>query len=320
MPFDGAQILFDAAETLGMRLVLCRGSQTGKRSLGAAAIEPLEPQTLDEILKDVERTAARFHDAKPDARRRVVAGPTTPTFSMRPEEIKLFAQEARRLGLRLHSHLSEIDEFVSFCRDRYRMRPVEFCAEHGWVGADVWFAHLVHVDASEIRLLAQTGTGIAHCPGSNCRLGSGIAPVPEMAAAGMPVSLGQDGGACNEPGDMVSEAHIAWYVHRARSGAAAVSPEDVIRWGTAGGAAVTGLTDIGTLEPGKCADLALYRLDDLRFAALHDRAIAPVATGVRPYLKLLLVGGRVVAEDDRLAGIDVDELKSRVRRSLKALS
>ena len=177
----------------------------------------------------------------------------------------------------------------------------------------------MHVDASEIRLLAQTGTGIAHCAGSNCRLGSGIAPVPEMAAAGMPVSLGQDGGACNEPGDMVSEAHIAWYMHRARSGATAVSPEDIIRWGTAGGAAVTGLDDIGTLQPGKCADLAVYKLDDLRFGALHDRAIAPVATGVRPYLKLMLVGGRTVAEDDRLTGIDTQALSARVRQALRKL-
>jgi len=319
MPFDGAAILFAAAEKIGMRLVLCRGSQTGKRSLGTASIDALEPESLDDILKDIERTAARFHDPKPDARRRVVAGPTTPTFSMKPEEIKVFAQEARRLGLRLHSHLSEIDEFVTFCRDKYRMRPVEFCAEHGWVGSDVWFAHLVHVDASEIRLLAQTGTGIAHCPGSNCRLGSGIAPVPEMAAAGMPVSLGQDGGACNEPGDMVSEAHIAWYVHRARSGATVVTPEDVIRWGTAGGAAVTGIGDVGTLAPGKCADLAVYKLDDLRFAALHDRAIAPVATGVRPHLKLLLVGGRSVVEDDRLTGLDTDALAARVREAVVKL-
>jgi cytosine/adenosine deaminase-related metal-dependent hydrolase len=320
MPYDGAEILFEAAEKIGLRLALCRGSQTGRRTIGATSIDALEPESLDEILKDIERTAARYHDPKPDARRRVVAGPTTPTFSMQPEEIRVFAQEARRLGLRLHSHLSEIDEFVTFCRDRYRMRPVEFCGEHGWLGEDVWFAHLVHVDAAEIRLLAQSRTGIAHCAGSNCRLGSGIAPVPEMAAGGMRISLGQDGGACNEPGDMLSEAHIAWYVHRARSGAAAVSVEDVIRWGSAGGADVLGLGDIGTLAPGKCADLAVYSLDDLRFAAMHDPAIAPVAAGVRPRLKLLLVGGRSVVEDDRLLGIDTEALKARVRSERRRLA
>src|SRR5262249_22294471 len=145
-------------------------------------------------------------------------------------------------------------------------------------------------------------------------------PIPEMRAAGVRISLGQDGGAASDAGDMLAEAHFTWYVHRARSGPQAVSIDEVIHWGTRGGAAILGLDAVGLVAPGSEADLAVYRLDDLRFAAFHDRAIAPVATGVRPHLRCLLVGGRIVVADDVLCGLDIGALRNRVRAAVARLN
>ena len=181
---------------------------------------------------------------------------------------------ARRLGLHLHSHLSETVDYQDAVHAQHRMKPVHFCESIGWLGPDVWYAHLVKLDADEIALLGATGTGIAHCPQSNGRLGSGIAPARELEAAGAAVSIGVDGAASNEAADMISETHAAWLMQRARAGesatavhrggqgeggaAAAATIEDVVRWGTAGGARVLGLSAIGTLALGQAADIAVY--------------------------------------------------------------
>jgi cytosine/adenosine deaminase-related metal-dependent hydrolase len=222
--------------------------------------------------------------------------------------------------LRLHSHLAESRDDVVYCRERHDRRPLEFAADMGIVGDDVWFAHLIHLDDDDIRILAQTGTGIAHCPGSNARVGNGIARVLAMREQGVRISLGQDGGAANEPGDMIADAHLAWYLHRTQGGPQALSIEEVIHWGTRAGADVLGLDCVGAIAPGYEADLAIYRLDDIRFAAFHDVAIAPVATGVRPRLECLMVGGRIVVEHDRILGIEIDELRQRVRVALRRLT
>lgn len=230
------------------------------------------------------------------------------------------AQAARRLGVRLHAHLSETADYVVFCREKFGRKPVEFVAEHDWLGPDVWFAHMVHTSESEIRMMAETGTGTAHCPGSNCRLGSGIAPAPELARAGAPVSLGVDGSASNEAADSISEAHTCWYTHRAVKGAASVTVEDVIHWGTRGGARVLGIDNVGTLEVGRAADLAVYDLGDPRYAGLHDLAIGPVACGGRPRLRLATVQGRVVVEDDAIPGLDLPRLLARAREAVRRLA
>jgi cytosine/adenosine deaminase-related metal-dependent hydrolase len=199
---------------------------------------------------------------------------------------------------------------------------MQFVAEHGWVGPDVWFAHMVHLDDAEIALCAATGTGIAHCPQSNARLGSGIARVPELLAAGVRVGLAVDGAASNEAADMLSEAHACWLLHRAdpraaaridpaRQGgdAGAITVEEVVRLGTAGGATLLGLDGVGTLAVGQAADLAVYELDHPRFFGLHDPAIGPVASGGRAGLRAVLVGGRVVVENDRIPGLDLARLR-----------
>jgi cytosine/adenosine deaminase-related metal-dependent hydrolase len=266
--------------------------------------------------------------------RRVVMAPTTPLYSMSPEELRTCARTARRLGIRLHSHLSETVEYQNAASALHGTMPVAFCGEYEWLGPDVWFAHLVKLAPGEIRMLGETGTGIAHCPQSNGRLGSGIADIPALEAAGVPVSIGVDGAASNEAADMISEAHAAWLMQRAKrgelarsqaeggqgeGGADAARVEDVVRWGSAGGAAVLGLEGVGTNAPGQAADLAVYRLDDPRYFGLHDPAIAPVASGGRPALRALLVGGRVIAENDALPGVDLAELGAQARKAVALL-
>jgi cytosine/adenosine deaminase-related metal-dependent hydrolase len=334
MPFDSSAILFEEAGKLGLRFVLLRGGATQTRQLEAELPTALRPETLDAYIADIERLAARFHDASPRAMQRVVMAPTTVLYSISPAEMRATAAAARRLGLRLHSHLSETVGYQDSAHAMYRQSPVAFCGEHDWLGSDVWYAHLVKVDADEIALLAQTGTGVAHCPQSNGRLGSGICPVREMADAGVPVSIGVDGAASNEAADMISEVHMTWLAQRARrgmlaqptfrggnfeGGANAASVADVIHWGTAGGARIMGLDEVGRIAVGFAADLAVYRLDDPRYFGLHDPAIGPVASGGRPSLAALFSAGKRVVADDRIDGVDLKELAREARAAVREL-
>ncbi len=331
MPFDTSEILFEEAERLGLRFVLCRGTATRTRQLEADLPSALRPETLDGFLADMSRLARRFHDPSPAARRRVVMAPTTPLYSAAPEELREMAVAAREMGLRLHSHLSETVGYQDSAHAMHGCTPVEFCERIGWLGPDVWFAHLVKLEEAEIALLGRTGTGIAHCPQSNGRLGSGIAPIRALEAAGVPVSIGVDGAASNEAADMISETHAAWLMQRARRGQEATpawrgghfeggadeaTVEDVVRWGSSGGARVLGLGALEGLQVGQQADIALYRLDDPRYFGLHDPAIGPVASGGRPFLKALWVGGRAVVRDDAIPGLDLAELGAQARRAV----
>ena len=334
MPFDSSAILFDEAEKLGLRFVLCRGGATLTRQLEAELPAALKPETLDAYLQDMTRLVRTYHDAAPDAMRRVVLAPTTALHSVTAQELTTMAAFARSEGIRLHSHLSETVGYQEAARARYACSPVEFAARHDWLGSDVWFAHLVKLDAAEITLLGQTGTGIAHCPQSNGRLGSGIAPVRELEDAGVPVSIGVDGAASNEAADMLSETHAAWLMQRARrgqqarpdyeggsfeGGADAATVEDVVRWGTTGGARILGLSALDGLRPGQQADLALYRLDDPRYFGLHDPALGPVICAGRPYLKALYVAGKAVLQDDQIPDLDLAELGAQARAAVRSL-
>ncbi|MFM0284890.1 amidohydrolase family protein [Paraburkholderia sediminicola] len=334
MPFDSSAILFEEAEKLGLRFVLLRGGATQTRQLEAELPTALRPETLDAYVADIERLAAQYHDASPRAMQRVVMAPTTVLYSISPREMRETAAVARRLGLRLHSHLSETVGYQDSAHSMYRQSPVAFCGEHDWLGSDVWYAHLVKVDADEIALLAQTGTGVAHCPQSNGRLGSGICPVREMADAGVPVSIGVDGAASNEAADMISEVHMTWLAQRARlgmmaqptyrggsfeGGAGAASVADVVHWGTAGGARVMGLDEVGKVAVGYAADLAVYRLDDPRYFGLHDPGIGPVASGGRPSLAVLFSAGKRVVVDDQIEGVDLGALAREARGAVREL-
>jgi cytosine/adenosine deaminase-related metal-dependent hydrolase len=332
MAFDSAEVLFEEAERLGLRFVLCRGGATQARQAEGKAVAG--PETLEQYLNDVERLVRRYHDPAADAWRRVVMAPTSPPYSMPAEHLRETARVARRLGIRLHSHLSETVEYQNEVQQRHGMSPVAFCAEQEWLGPDVWFAHLVKLDAEEIQMLGASGTGIAHCPQSNGRLGSGIADVVAMEAAGMQVSIGVDGAASNEACDMISETHAAWLMQRAKAGersrpryaggdeeggAHAATVEDVVRWGTAGGAKVLGLDAVGSLQLGMAADLAIYRLDQPRYFGLHDPAIGPVVGGGRPTLRAMLVGGRLTVDNDQLPDLDLAELGAQARDAVRRL-
>lgn len=334
MPFDGAAILFDEAEQLGMRFVLCRGGATQTRGLEAELPQAMRPEKFEHFMQDVERLVQQYHDASPHAMRRIVMAPTTTLHSTSPQELRESAKLARQLNIRLHSHLSETVDYLDAARAKFGMTPVQFCAEHDWVGSDVWFAHLVKLLPEEIKLLGQTGTGIAHCPQSNSRLGSGIADLIALEHAGVPISIGVDGAASNEAADMLSETHAAWLLQRARKGmlakpqyeggqfeggADAASIEDIVRWGSAGGAQVLGLPNTGSIAVGQAADIAIYKLDDPRYFGLHDMAIGPVACGGRAHLKALLVNGKLVVEDDQIPGLNMLDLARQSAQAVKKL-
>ena len=318
--FDPAAVLFETAERLGMRLVLLRGGTTRSRSFDTADIVPSPDETLDAMLARVQALVSRYHDPAPDARRRVVLAPNTPTWGMGAEELAVAAEAARSMGIRLHSHLSETKTTVDYTMATHGQRPVHWLAEHGWLGRDVWFAHLVHLDQGEIQVLAETGTGMAHCPQSNCRLGSGVAPANLLDRAGGRVALAADGAASNEACDMVSEMHCAWLTHRAAKGADAVRCEDVLRWASAGGADVLGLPDIGSVAVGQAADLAVFDLSHPRYAGLHDPLIAPVASGGGAHLRHVLAAGRTVVQDGAVPGLDLAALGARARAVVRRLA
>jgi len=334
MPFDPSEIVFSEGEALGMRIVLCRGGATQGRAIERDLPQALRPENVEHYMADVERLVARYHDSRPASLRRVVMAPTTLLHSAPGPQLREMAKLARQLGIRLHSHLSETVDYLDAARDKFGMTPVEFCAEHDWLGDDVWFAHLVKLLPQEIAMLGQTRTGIAHCPQSNGRLGSGIADLLALEKAGVPVSLGVDGAASNEAADMQSEAHAAWLLQRARKGMQAqprydggtfegggdaASIEDVVRWGSAGGAQILGLQQSGSLQVGMLADIAVYRLDDPRYFGLHDMAIGPVACGGRASLKALMINGRVIVENDVVPGLDLEEMRHQAMSAVRTL-
>lgn len=334
MPFDGSAILFDEAEKLGMRFVLCRGGATLTRGLENELPQALRPEKFEDYMTDVERLVSKYHQADSAAFRKIVMAPTSSLHSTTPQQFRETAKIARQLGIGMHSHLSETVDYLDAAKAKFNMSPVQFCAEHDWVGSDVWFAHLVKLLPEEIQILGQTRTGIAHCPQSNARLGSGIADLISLEQAGMTISIGVDGAASNEAADMLSETHAAWLLQRARKGMLAkpqyegglfegggdtATIEDVIRWGTAGGAKILGLDQVGTLEVGQQADLVIYQLDDPRYFGLHDVAIAPIASAGRAKIKAIFIAGKMVMENDQIPDLDMQELAWQAKQSVKVL-
>ena len=334
MPFDGAAILFEEAEKLGMRFVLCRGGATQTRGLESELPQALRAEKFEDYMLDVERLVQQYHQPEGNAMRKIVMAPTSSLHSTTAQQFRESAKFARQLGIGLHSHLSETVDYLDAAKHKFAMTPVQFCAEHDWVGSDVWFAHLVKLLPEEIKILGQTHTGIAHCPQSNARLGSGIADLVALEHAGMTISIGVDGAASNEAADMLSETHAAWLMQRARKGMLAVPQydgglfeggadaatiEDIVRWGTAGGAKVLGLDQVGTIEVGQQADFVLYQLDDPRYFGLHDIAIGPIASGGRAHIKAMFIAGKMVVQEDQIPDVDMKELAWQARQAVQLL-
>jgi cytosine/adenosine deaminase-related metal-dependent hydrolase len=302
----------DAARSLGVRFVAARGSMDLGESDGGLPPDSLvEP--LDDILADTERLAAL---ADGDLVGLAVA-PCSP-FSVTTRLMEESAALARRLGLQLHTHLAETIEEDAYCRELYGCSPVEYLERVGWIDGDVWCAHCVHLSGDDVAAFASTGVGVAHCPTSNLRLGAGVAPVRPLLDAGVRVGLGVDGTASNERGDLFVEVKQALLVARGRDGGAALTARDALRLGTRGGAEVLRRSDIGSLEPGKRADLAVWRTDGLEFGGAEDLVANLVLSGPHR-VDRLLVGGRDVVRGGVLVNADEQEIAREHRKQAKRM-
>jgi cytosine/adenosine deaminase-related metal-dependent hydrolase len=301
-----------------MRFHPCRGSMDLGRSAGGLPPDEVT-EDRDEILAACNDAIDRFHDPSPGAMVRVALAPCSP-FSVTRELMAETAALARARDVRLHTHMAETVEEEAFCLETFGVRPVEYLEELGWLGDDVWLAHCVHLDEREVRRFGETGTGVAHCPSSNARLGAGIAPIPALTAAGAPVGLGVDGAASNEAGELAPELRQALLLARLAGGPQAMTAREALALGTIHGARCLGRDDeIGSLEPGKLADVALWRLDTLDHAGIAD-PVAALVLGPRPPLELLLVGGRAVVETGHLLTADEIEIARELARASRRLA
>jgi len=306
-----------AAQEIGIRFHASRGSMSlGESKGGLPPDRVVEDEAL--ILADTRRVVEAYHDPDPYAMLRVVIAPCSP-FSVTPDLMREAAAMARAYGVRLHTHLAETLDEEEFCLRKFGRRPVEYAEELGWVGDDVWHAHCVHLNEREVALFARTGTGVCHCPGSNMRLASGIAPVRAYLDAGVRVGLGVDGSASNDSSHMLAEARMALLLQRVSGNPAGLSAREALWLATAGGAQVLGRDDIGQLAPGQAADLIGFRLDRLDYAgALHD-PLAALVFCTPQRVDLSVIDGRVVIEDGRLLTLDLGPVIERHNRIARQL-
>jgi len=291
-----------AAGEVGMRFHPTRGSMSIGESAGGLPPDDLvESETA--ILKDCIRVIDAFHDPAPGSMVRVGVAPCSP-FSVSRELMRDAAVLARDKGVRLHTHLAENEEDIAYSLEKFGCRPGQYAEDLGWTGDDVWHAHCVKLDAQEIDLFAKSRTGVAHCPCSNCRLGSGIAPVRAMRDAGVRVGLGVDGSASNDMGNLIGEARQAMLMQRVQGGADKMAAREALEIATVGGAAVLGRDDIGRLAPGMRADIAVWDVSGVESAGSWDAAAILLAGPTR--VRDLFVEGRRVVDAGRVATIDLD--------------
>ncbi len=294
-----------AAQELGVRLVASRGSMDLGASDGGLPPDDLVEE-LDAVLAETERLAAALHEPGPGARIQIAVAPCSP-FSVTGRLMEESAALARRLGLALHTHLAETVEEEDYCRELYGCSPVDYLASLGWLHDDVWCAHCVHLGEGDIARFAETGTGVAHCPTSNLRLGAGVAPVRALVDAGVRVGLGVDGSASNERGDLLFDVKQALLVARGRGGPEALTAREALRLGTRGGASVLRRDDIGSIEPGRCADIAVWRTDGLELGGADD-PVAGLVFSAPHRVDTLLVGGEAVVRGGALVRADEAEI------------
>jgi 8-oxoguanine deaminase len=317
-----------AARETGLRLHASRGSMSLGESKGGLPPDHVVERE-DFILKDSQRLIEAYHDPNPGAFTQIVLAPCSP-FSVTPDLMRQSASLAREYGVQLHTHLAETQDEETFCITKFGDRPVAFMERLNWVGNDVWFAHSVHVNAAEIEVYRQTGCGVAHCPSSNMRLASGIAPLMEMLFAGVKVGLGVDGSASNDGSHLLGEVRQAMLLARLKAALAGASltgeeapplltARQALEIATLGSASVLGRKDLGSLEPGKCADFFAVNLNRLEFAgALHD-PVAAVVFCAPVQADFTVVGGNFVVKDGRLVNLDLSKLIERHNRAARRL-
>jgi cytosine/adenosine deaminase-related metal-dependent hydrolase len=306
-----------AAQAVGLRFHPCRGSMDLGRSAGGLPPDEIV-EDRDAILTATEAAIDTWHDPSPDSMLRIAVAPCSP-FSVTAELMRDAAVLARRKGVHLHTHLAETDDEDDYCREHFGGTPLDYVENLGWAGPDVWYAHGIHFDDDAVKRIGASGTGIAHCPTSNARLGAGIARTVELRAAGARVGLGVDGAASNESSNLLEEVRHALLFARARGGPAAMTARGALELATLGGAAVLGRADdLGSLEPGKLADIALWQLDTPAHAGIDD-PVAALVLGAPPPLKLLLVDGRPVVEDGAVRTVEEDTLTAQAVRASRRL-
>jgi 8-oxoguanine deaminase len=306
----------DAAADIGIRFHAARGAMSvGASAGGLPPDEVVEDEEV--ILADTERLIAQHHDARRYSMRRIVVAPCSP-FSVSPQLMREAAALARRHGVQLHTHLAENDSDIGYTRERFNCTPAEYADELGWLGPDVWHAHCVKLDEAGIRRFAATGTGVAHCPGSNMRLGSGIAPIRAMRDAGVPVAIAVDGSASNDSGHLLAELRLGLLLQRAARGADAMSAREMLEIGTLGGARVLGRDDVGALAAGMAADLIGVPLTDVALAGADD-AVAALLLCQVARVGFSVVNGRPVVRDGTLLTADLGALVHRQRLSARRL-
>jgi 8-oxoguanine deaminase len=308
---------FEAAAQIGMRFHGARGAMSVGESQGG-----LPPDALVEgeaaILADTQRLIERWHDPARHAMRCVVVAPCSP-FSVSRGLMRDAALLARAHGVHLHTHLAENDNDIAYTRDKFACTPAEYAEQLGWLGPDVWHAHCVKLDAAGIAMFARTGTGVAHCPGSNTRLASGIAPIRAMRDAGVPVALAVDGSASNDSGHLLGEARLALLLQRVAGGPAAMGAREMLEIATLGGARVLGRDDIGALAPGMSADLVGVPLDEIGMAGAGHDPLAALFFCHVPRVALNVVNGRVVVRGGELQTLELPRLVQTHNRLARAL-
>lgn len=306
----------EAAREIGIRFHPCRGSMSLGEEEGG-----LPPQSVvqkeEEVLADSERLIKRYHDPSPGAMVRIALAPCSP-FSVTPELMRQTAELARRHGVRLNTHLAETKDEEQFCLERFGLRPVEYLEELGWLAPDVWITHAVHLQDQEIARLARAGVAVAHCPSSNMRLGSGIAPVVELRRAGVPVGLGVDGSASNDSSNMLLEVRQALLLQRVAHGSGALKVQEALEMATLGGACCLGREDVGRLAVGQVADLAIFDLEELNYSGAGDPLGALVLCAPTT-VETLIIGGRVVIKGHEIRTVDLEKIKLRHRQKARAI-
>ncbi|MBN1063841.1 8-oxoguanine deaminase [Clostridium botulinum] len=309
---------FSAAKELGIRMYASRGSMSLSKKDGGLPPDSVV-QTIDKILYDSERVVKKFHNPNKFSMNQVALAPCSP-FSVTSDLMKETANLARNLGVRLHTHLAETIDEERFIAEKFGMRPLEYMESLGWVGEDVWYAHGIHFNDEELRILAKTKTGVAHCPISNMKLSSGIAKIPQMIKLGIPVGLAVDGSASNDGSNLLEEIRVCYLLHRLNSSNYAPTGYEILKLATRGSADVLGRNDIGELSVGKAADLFMINSKRLEFVGTQFDPKSILGTvGIKGNVDYTIVSGEIVVKEGKLINIDEEKITYEANKLVERL-
>lgn len=311
-------VQFEAASELGIRMHASRGSMSLSKKDGGLPPDSVV-QSVDKILYDSERLIRKYHDSNDFSMRQVVLAPCSP-FSVTGELMKESAKLARKLGVRLHTHLAETIDEEKFTMDKFGMRPLDYMESLGWIGEDVWYAHGIHFNEAELKRLAKTKTGVAHCPISNMKLSSGVAKIPEMLKLDVPVGLAVDGSASNDGSNLLEELRVAYLLHRLNSSHKAPTGYDILKIATKGSARILGRKDIGELSIGKAADLFMINVNKLEFVGTqYDFKSVLGTVGLKEPVDYTIIAGQIVVKDGKLVSIDEEKITKEANEVVEKL-